>query len=260
MAPPGTPHEYLTMSPLPPDASGIAGPIGLGFRVPCLVVSPFSRGGLVCSDTFDHTSLLRLLETRFGVEVPNLSAWRRATVGDLTSALNLAAAPNPSVPSLPSVSVGDPEVARECGPTFAQATANQSPLSVGNDPPYALPPTQTMPTQEPGAARHVGGTFTILSTATSGRHTVELALKVPEAGHLSAKATFTDRRARRGILFGAASAQPSHPGTITMTIHPGRKAAQALHAGQTLNTAVAVTFQAAGCLPPQTHRVQVRVG
>ena len=89
--PPGTTGEYVTATPLPAAASGIAGPIGLGFRVPLLVVSPFSRGGLVSSDVFDHTSLLRLLETRFGAEVPNLSAWRRAAVGDLTSALDLAA-------------------------------------------------------------------------------------------------------------------------------------------------------------------------
>jgi phospholipase C len=68
--PPGTAGEFLTVVPLPSDAGGVAGPIGLGFRVPLLVVSPFARGGYVCSDTFDHTSLLRFLETRFGVEVP----------------------------------------------------------------------------------------------------------------------------------------------------------------------------------------------
>ena len=50
----------------------MAGPLGLGFRVPLLVVSPFSRGGYVCSDTFDHTSQLRFLETRFGVKAPNI--------------------------------------------------------------------------------------------------------------------------------------------------------------------------------------------
>jgi phospholipase C len=65
-----TPGEYLTVEPLPSIAGGIRGPIGLGFRVPMLVLSPFSRGGFVCSDTFDHTSLLRFLETRFGPEVP----------------------------------------------------------------------------------------------------------------------------------------------------------------------------------------------
>jgi phospholipase C len=55
--PKGTSGEYLTIDPLPADAAGTAGPVGLGFRVPLLVISPYSRGGFVCSDTFDHTSL-----------------------------------------------------------------------------------------------------------------------------------------------------------------------------------------------------------
>lgn len=75
-------------------------PIGLGIRVPAVIASPFSRGGRVVSDTFDHTSTLLLLERRFGVEVPNLSQWRRDTVGDLTSTLDFSA-PDPSVPALP---------------------------------------------------------------------------------------------------------------------------------------------------------------
>ncbi|MHB2024624.1 MAG: phospholipase C, partial [Mycobacteriales bacterium] len=45
--PPGTPGEYVTVRPLPQDASGVAGPIGLGFRVPALMISPYSRGGFV---------------------------------------------------------------------------------------------------------------------------------------------------------------------------------------------------------------------
>jgi phospholipase C len=105
VAPPTPPKrtkgEFLTISKLPEVAKGIRGPIGLGFRVPMLVVSPFTRGGLVCSDVFDHTSTLRFLETRFGVEVPNLSAWRRGVTGDLTSAFNFAARPRTSVPALP---------------------------------------------------------------------------------------------------------------------------------------------------------------
>jgi phospholipase C len=101
VAPKGTRGEYLTVGKLPTAAGGIRGPIGLGFRVPMLVVSPFSRGGLVCSDTFDHTSTLRFLETRFRVRVPNLTRWRRHTTGDLTSAFNFAARPNHSRPSLP---------------------------------------------------------------------------------------------------------------------------------------------------------------
>ena len=97
--PQGEPGEWLTVNPLPDTASGIAGPIGLGFRVPGLVLSPYSRGGLVASETFDHTSQLRLLETRFGVEVPNLSKWRRETVGDMTSAFNLQLSRMPARPS-----------------------------------------------------------------------------------------------------------------------------------------------------------------
>ena len=91
VAPPGTPGEYLTAAPVVGSAGPFTGPIGLGFRVPMLVVSPFSKGGFLCSDTFDHTSILRFLEARFGAEVPNLSAWRRETTGDLTSAFNFAA-------------------------------------------------------------------------------------------------------------------------------------------------------------------------
>jgi phospholipase C len=102
VAPRGTPGEYLTVSPLPKAAAGIRGPIGLGFRVPMLVVSPFTRGGLVCSDVLDHTSMLRFLETRFGVEVPNLSRWRRRVTGDLTGAFNFAAKPNDRRPRLAS--------------------------------------------------------------------------------------------------------------------------------------------------------------
>jgi phospholipase C len=99
--PNGTAGEYLTVATLPSAADGIRGPIGLGFRVPMMVISPFSRGGLLCSDVFDHTSILRFLETRFGVEVPNLSKWRRQATGDLTSAFNFAAAPRTARPTLP---------------------------------------------------------------------------------------------------------------------------------------------------------------
>ena len=76
-------------------------PVGLGFRVPCIVISPWSRGGYVCGEIFDHTSTLRLLETRFGVEVPNLSAWRRRTTGDLTAAFSFGVPPRLDLPDLP---------------------------------------------------------------------------------------------------------------------------------------------------------------
>jgi len=65
-------------------------PFGLGPRVPMLVVSPWTAGGFVNSQVFDHTSVLRFLETRFGVSAPNISPWRRAVTGDLTSVFDFS--------------------------------------------------------------------------------------------------------------------------------------------------------------------------
>lgn len=81
---------------------------GLGPRVPMYVVSPWSRGGYVNSQVFDHTSIIRFLETRFGVKEPNISAWRRSVCGDLTSCFNFETPNDDPFPSLPSVE----EVAR----------------------------------------------------------------------------------------------------------------------------------------------------
>ncbi|MFI6253650.1 phosphocholine-specific phospholipase C [Streptomyces sp. NPDC051016] len=72
------------------DASHAAGAYGLGQRVPMLVVSPWSKGGYVCSETLDHTSIIRFMEARFGVHEPNISPWRRAVSGDLTGAFDFS--------------------------------------------------------------------------------------------------------------------------------------------------------------------------
>ena len=89
-APPGS-----TQQPLPDG--GVYGP---GPRVPMLVLSPWSRGGWVNSQVFDHTSVLQFLEKRFGVREPNISAWRRAVCGDLTSALNFVDPNHEPLPAL----------------------------------------------------------------------------------------------------------------------------------------------------------------
>ena len=90
--PAGTPGEFVRGEP-----------IGLGPRVPMLVVSPWSRGGAVCSETFDHSSVIRFIETWLGVPEPNISAWRRAVCGDLTSAFDFETATY-SMPALPETS------------------------------------------------------------------------------------------------------------------------------------------------------------
>lgn len=120
---PGTAEEYVDRLP-----------IGLGFRVPCLVISPFTRGGYVCGNVFDHTSTLRLIETRFGVEIANLSRWRRNTCGDLTRAFGFGEPPRYDIPPLPET---------EQALQIAQR-------NVANLPPPALPMKQSMPRQEAG--------------------------------------------------------------------------------------------------------------
>ena len=142
VAPPGTPGEYLTASPLPSTAQGLDGPIGLGMRVPMLVVSPFSRGGHIYSEVADHTSQLRFLEERFGVTAPGISAWRRKTVADLTGALRTTS-PDPSVPDLPSTS-GDTAAAASAQGCTALDLAEIG----GDDPAIPIPDPQQMPTQE----------------------------------------------------------------------------------------------------------------
>lgn len=65
-------------------------PVGLGYRVPMIIASPWTRGGRVCSQVFDHTSTLQFLENffnkKFGKDLrdDNITQWRRAVAGDLT--------------------------------------------------------------------------------------------------------------------------------------------------------------------------------
>ncbi len=131
--PAGTADEFVTKSS-PAGTPGSGLPVGPGFRVPGIIVSPWTAGGWVCSEPFDHTSCLRFLEQVTGVEAPNISAFRRRTLGDLTAAFRFndgAARP----PVLPDTS----------GPlTLAQYEVSQ----------FALPPfpgaSQTPPVQQPG--------------------------------------------------------------------------------------------------------------
>ena len=92
----------------PGNADHPSGPYGLGVRVPMIVVSPWSKGGWVCSEVFDHTSLIRFLERRFAPRHPelietNITKWRRTVCGDLTSAFDFKI-PNTAPVDLPDVS------------------------------------------------------------------------------------------------------------------------------------------------------------
>ncbi|MDE2612547.1 MAG: ABC transporter substrate-binding protein [Burkholderiales bacterium] len=121
--PAGTPGEFV---------GGL--PVGAGFRVPCIVVSPWTAGGWVCSEPFDHTSVLRLLEAFTGVQEPNLSDWRRRTFGDLTSAFRFEDAK--AAPPVLADTAGALARAR-----YEAANLPRPDLSATN---------QSAPTQEPG--------------------------------------------------------------------------------------------------------------
>jgi phospholipase C len=130
--PAGTPDEFVNLTS-PGGTPGGGLPVGAGFRVPCIVVSPWTAGGYVASETFDHTSQLQFLEQVTGVAEPNISQWRRRTFGDLTSAFRFHHAAD--APVLPDTHgellVSEYEVSQLPAPTLPGAD-------------------QSMPTQEPG--------------------------------------------------------------------------------------------------------------
>ncbi len=127
--PTGTPHEFV---------DGV--PAGAGFRVPAIIVSPWTAGGWVCSQPFDHTSVLQFLERITGVREPNISEWRRATFGDLTSAFRFDR-PGAGAPSLPD----------------AQATLAAVHQDLAQLPTPTLPGAdQTAPSQEKSARERRG--------------------------------------------------------------------------------------------------------
>ncbi len=90
LPPAGTPDEFV---------GGL--PIGGGIRVPCILISPWTVGGMVATENFDHTSVLQLLERITGVRETNISQWRRQTFGDLTSALGMGGGRRRNPPPLP---------------------------------------------------------------------------------------------------------------------------------------------------------------
>ncbi|MCM3812944.1 phospholipase C, phosphocholine-specific [Streptomyces sp. DR7-3] len=128
-------------------------PTGLGVRVPMLVISPWTVGGYVCSEVFDHTSVIRFLEQWTGVHEPNIGRWRRQVTGDLRGAFDFSRGRK------------QPEVQKPGAiPNF---TGRWNPQ----------PPTdQSMPAQEPGTrpARPLPYQPDAHATVDGGKLTVKL--------------------------------------------------------------------------------------
>ena len=97
------PYSYPFIDPRD-TISGHLRPWGMGPRVPMYVISPWSKGGWVASQVFDHTSVGQFIEKRFGVTIPAISPWSRAVSGDLTSAFDFVNPNDPHFPTLPDMS------------------------------------------------------------------------------------------------------------------------------------------------------------
>ena len=149
----------------PGDPAHPSGPYGLGIRVPTIIVSPWTRGGWVNSQVFDHTSLIRFLEARFAgsnrdlIEA-NITPWRRAVVGDLTSAFNFAT-PNSS----PRLRLPGTDGDR---PTSLVRVADQAPVP---------PSAQHVPTPERGVRPARALPYTLQVNASVNPGTVTLTLR-----------------------------------------------------------------------------------
>ncbi|MGH8444105.1 MAG: phospholipase domain-containing protein, partial [Solimonas sp.] len=124
---------------------------GPGPRVPMYVVSPWSRGGWVNSQVFDHTSIIRFLEERFGVMEPNISAWRRAVCGNLMSAFNFDDPNNEALPSLPSQTKAEADALRS-----AQEQLDAVPIPTGSAGTLPKQASGTRPSRALPYELHVG--------------------------------------------------------------------------------------------------------
>jgi len=129
--------------------------IGLGYRVPLVIASPWSRGGFVCSQVFDHTSSLQFLENFFNekkkkkIREPNISPWRRSVCGDLTSVFRLY---NGEKMNLPFVVEKDPFIESIHKAKFRKEPSAYKKLSPGDIEQANLDPYKSslLPKQEKG--------------------------------------------------------------------------------------------------------------
>jgi phospholipase C len=217
-APQGTTDEFVLETSVAPAPL----PVGLGFRVPLLLISPWTRGGWVTSEVFDHTSVLQFLEkwtTAIGKPAicPNISAWRRAVSGDLLNAFDFTR-PVSGLPDLPFITA-----------------------PVGEADSYeVVPTTNALPLQEPGfkPARplpyQANAVLTGFTTGSDGTSTANLALSnngphVTKSSHFY---VYDNLAATPGIVQypaafpGSYTVAPSHkiPSSTAATLNIGTSA------------------------------------
>jgi phospholipase C len=144
-------------------------PIGPGTRVPMLICSPWTRGGYVDSNVYDHTSMLQFLATWTGVKPANVTPWRASVTGDLTTAFDFK---NPDY-SIPGNI-----------PTLDQTWALTQ-LTGGSTTPPAEG-DQEMPAQEPGTRPHRPTNYKLHADVTVNRTTSQVTAALTNTGSVGA--------------------------------------------------------------------------
>jgi phospholipase C len=142
-------------------------PIGPGTRVPMLICSPWTRGGYVDSNVYDHTSMLQFLARWTGVQPANVTSWRASVTGDLTNAFDFRH-PDFSIPA--NI------------PTLDQTWALTQ-LTGGSTTPPAEG-DQAMPSQEPGARPHRPTLYRLHADVHVDRKTSQVTATLRDAGEL----------------------------------------------------------------------------
>ena len=140
-------------------------PIGPGSRVPMLICSPWTTGGYIDSNVYDHTSMLQFLAAWTGVKPANVTSWRSSVVGNLTAAFDFEN-PNFTIPS--NI------------PTLAQTWALTQ-LTGGSTTPPAEG-KQSMPAQESGTRPHRPSNLQPFADVTVNRSTSAVTATLANTG------------------------------------------------------------------------------
>jgi phospholipase C len=144
-------------------------PIGPGTRVPMLICSPWTRGGYVDSNVYDHTSVLQFLAAWTGVKPVNVTPWRASVTGDLTTAFDFGH-PDFSIPG--NI------------PTLDQTWALTQLTGGSTEPPAEG--AQKMPAQEPGTRPHRPTNYQLHADVTVNRTTSQVTAALTNTGTVGA--------------------------------------------------------------------------
>lgn len=163
------------------DKEATEGPIGLGFRVPMIIASPWTRGGQVCSQVFDHTSVFRfvqdLLKRKQGTDIveTNTSLWRKTVTGDLTAAFRpFDGGDDKKIPTLEKT----PFIQGIYNAKFKPAPTNFKALTAGEIAHTKANPHRSphLPQQEPGVKTSCALPYQLYADASLSEDKTEISL------------------------------------------------------------------------------------